>query len=54
MDSSPYPVWPARLRIQLEIRRTVGDQVGAATTSLKDRFVDDTGNRLAQSSGGNP
>jgi hypothetical protein len=32
-----------RPRIQAEIRRIVGDQVGAYDYSLKDRFVDDIG-----------
>src|SRR4026209_1091277 len=48
MESSPYAVWPARLRIQLEIRPDGRRSVGAATTSLKDRFEDDIGNQLAQ------
>ncbi len=41
-DIAAGEAW-TRPRIQAEIRRIVGEQVGAWDYSLKDRFVDDIG-----------
>ena len=41
-DNAAGEAW-TRARIQVEIRRIVGEQVGAYDYSLEDRFVDDIG-----------
>jgi hypothetical protein len=41
-DVAAGEAW-TRPRIQAEIRRIVGEQVGARSNSLKARFVDDIG-----------
>ena len=41
-DTATGEAW-TRARIQTEIRRIVGEQVGAHDYNLKDRFVDDIG-----------
>ena len=41
-DAAAGEAW-TRPRIQAEIRRIIGDQVGACDYRLKDRFVDDIG-----------